>query len=66
MAMALIFWAKVYLIFQKKRADPEERKIDLILNTVFALLFTFASIDLFITIPEIIQLLQRIIELTGG
>jgi len=63
--MALIHWAKVYLIFQKKRADPEEKKIDLIINCIFAILFTFAFMDLFFTLPQIMNLIKGIIEIVG-
>jgi len=65
LAMGLIHWAKVYLIFQKKRADPEEKKIDLIVNCTFAILFTFAFMDLFFTLPEIMNLIKIIIQVVG-
>jgi hypothetical protein len=63
--MAIVFWSKVYISFQKKR-DLEERKWELIINSIFALLFTFALIDLVLTLPKIIEILQMISKLGGG
>ena len=63
-SMALVFWAKVYITFKKKR-NPEERKWDLIINVVLAMLFTFALIDLALTLPRIFELLKMIGEAVG-
>jgi hypothetical protein len=57
--MAIIFFAKLYITFQKKRQSPEERKIDLIINSIFAILFTVALIDLLLTVPQILDLLNK-------
>jgi len=65
LSMAIVFWSKVYISFQKKR-DLEERKWELIINSIFALLFTFALIDLVLTLPKIIEILQMISKLGGG
>ena len=65
LSMALIFWAKVWITFQKRR-NPEERKWDLIINCVFALLFTFALLDLITTLPKIVQIIEQIRNITGG
>lgn len=59
LAMAIIFFAKLYITFQKKRQSPEERKIDLIINSIFAILFTVALIDLLLTVPQILDLLNK-------
>lgn len=59
LSMALIHWAKLYITFQKHRQDPEERKLDLVVNSIFAVLFTVALIDLLLTIPQIIDLLNK-------
>lgn len=64
-SMALIFWAKVYITFQKKRLDDRERRVDLIIDSIFAILFTFASMDLITTLPEIMDLIIKIKSLTG-
>lgn len=61
--MAVISWARVYLTLQKKRQNPNERKIDLIFNSIFAILFTFSAIDIFLTLPEIAKVLKMIKEL---
>jgi len=63
-SMALIFWAKTYITFRKKR-NPEERKLDLIINVVFAILFTFALIDLALTLPKVFELLRMLGEVVG-
>jgi hypothetical protein len=60
LSMSIIFWARVYLSFQKRRQDPAERKVDLIVNCIFALLFTIALIDFLMTIPQIINILEKI------
>lgn len=58
LAMSIIFWSKVYITFQKRRQNPEERKADLIINSIFALLFTIAFMDIIMTIPQIAYLLE--------
>ena len=65
LAMSLVFWSKVYLSYQKHR-DLEERKWELIINSIFALLFSFAFLDLVLTLPKIIELLQIMSKLAGG
>jgi hypothetical protein len=66
MAMAVFYWMRVYISFQRKRQDPDERRWDLVFNCILALLFTFATIDLIMTIPKIIQILDSIHQLVGG
>jgi hypothetical protein len=65
LSLALVFWAKVYITFQRHRQDPTERKWDLVINSIFALLFTFALLDLITTLPKIIELLNQISGLVG-
>lgn len=64
--MAVVYWAKVYITYQKRRAEEDEKRLDLVLNAIFALLFTFAFLDLLATLPEIIEILNKIRTLTGG
>jgi hypothetical protein len=66
MAMSVFYWSRVYIIFQRKRQDPDERRWDLIFNSILAVLFTFALIDLMMTIPKILQMLDMIHQLVGG
>lgn len=66
LTMSLIFWAKVIITFRQHRQDPNERKWNLILNSTFAVLFTFAFIDLVTTIPQIIKVLIMIRDIAGG
>jgi hypothetical protein len=56
--MAVIHWAKLYIIFQKKRQNPEEKRLDLIYNSIIAFLFTFATMDILFTLPEIAKLIS--------
>jgi hypothetical protein len=58
--MAIISFAKIYIAFQKKRANPQERRFDLIVNSIYAVIFSFALIDLLTTLPQIIELLAKI------
>lgn len=64
-AVAVVYWAKIYITLQKKRQNPSERKIDLIINSILAVLFTFAFLDIFLTLPEIAKILSLIKQLSN-
>jgi hypothetical protein len=58
--MSLVFWSKVYLDLQKKRASWTEKRVDLALDLSLALIFSFAFIDLFMSATAVKNLLEMI------
>ena len=58
LTMSIVFWGKVFLDIKKHRVSWQEKWMDLALDLFLALVFSIGFVDLFLTLPQIVKLLN--------
>jgi len=58
--MSLYFWARFTIILQMKRMELGEKVLSLTINFTMAILFSFAFLDIFVSIPIALKLMNLV------
>ena len=68
--MSIVWWAKVYITFKKKRLPERDKALELGFNIFLATLFTIGFVDMLFSVSQIIKLQslisKAIIQYTNG